>query len=124
MKKRGAISAAQDGLFDKAYDLMHGEPESADKPAPTPLKNKPVKLTVRLFQPLKAGGEAVAEMPAYRKEWRFRGPQSDGYIAGLKQMQRRVGTTIVVLENDVVREYHTLGAMGWESIEEKSEEKS
>ena len=119
MKKRAAVSVAQDGLFDKAYDLMHAEPEVA---APVvELKNKPVKLTVRLFQPLKAGSDVVAELPAYRKEWRFRGPQSDGYVASLKQMQRRVGTTIVVLENDVVREHHTLGPMGWESIEEKSE---
>lgn len=111
----------QDGLFDKVYDQIHGENETAPAgPTLAPVKQRPVKCTVRLFHPLSASSAAVAEMPAYRREWRFRGLPTETYIEMLKKTQRREGTTIVVLESDVVVEHHTLGKGGWELVEERS----
>lgn len=120
---RGPAPLAQEGLFDKAYEQMFGENESAGGAAASsgpPLKNKLVKLTVRLFQPLVSGKVPVAEMLAYRKEWRFKSPLSGQYIESLKRLQKRIGTTIVVLENDVVRSHHTLESAGWVVLEERT----
>jgi len=110
---RARTSAAQEGLFERVYDQMLGEHE----PPAEPLKNKAVKLTVRLFHPI---GESVAEMPAYKREWRFKGPAADTYIDMLKRMQRKVGATILVFENDVLRAHHTLEKTGWNTIEERT----